>query len=318
MSDVVPDVLAGGQFALIAPGEKACRIKGWPNIRPSLDEVERHIARGGNLAMRLGAHSADIVDVDLDCLEALALADIYLPSTGAEFGRPSAPRSHRLYLSPGAAFATFADPLDGTMLAELRADGRDGGAHLTLIPPSIADGERRAWHGDIIEPAAVDAAVLARRCGWLAVGCLTMRHLSEYAARRPGPDLPAVLWEADRALGRTAYRWLGERAPDDPVLVPKHRRELSQKEIDLAELVAAIPNDLDWTSWNRLGLAIYAASNGSNEGAIVFDDFSAKSPKYNPYITAERWRNYRRCPPSRIGAGSLIYLARQHGWQGGA
>ena len=31
------------------------------------------------------------------------------------------------------------------MLLELRGDGREGGAHLTLLPPSIADGERRAW-----------------------------------------------------------------------------------------------------------------------------------------------------------------------------
>jgi hypothetical protein len=137
--------------------------------------------------------------------------------------------------------------------------------------------------------------------------------VSEHAARRPGPDLPALLWEADHALGRAAFRWLGEPAPDQPQPHPKFRRDMSREEIDLAELVAAIPNNLDWASWNRIGMAIYAASSGSNEGRIAFDDFSAKSPKYNPYVTAERWQNYSHSPPSRIGIGTLVYLARQYG-----
>ena len=38
-----------------------------------------------------------IVDVDLDCPEALELADAFLNPTGMEFGRESTPRSHRLY-----------------------------------------------------------------------------------------------------------------------------------------------------------------------------------------------------------------------------
>ena len=35
-------------------------------------------------------------DVDLDCPEALLLADYFIPSTKLEFGRASTPRSHRL------------------------------------------------------------------------------------------------------------------------------------------------------------------------------------------------------------------------------
>jgi hypothetical protein len=309
------DYLDGWQLVPVPPGEKAPRCKGWPEMRLSPAEAQQHVARSGNLAVRLGRASGDLVDADLDCAEALALAGIYLPATGAIFGRASKPQSHRLYRSPGAVYAAFADPVDGSMLLELRADGRDGGAHLTLIPPSVTDGGRREWHGDTIEPAEVDAAVLTRRMAWLAIGCLMMRHVSEHAARRPGPDLPAVLWEADPALGRAAYRWLGEPAPDQPRQHPKARHDMSEAEIDLAELVAAIPNNLDWASWNRVGMAIYAASGGSNEGSIVFDDFSAKSSKYNPHTTAERWRNYGRSPPSQIGIGTLVYLAREHGWR---
>src|SRR6185436_903246 len=109
------------------------------------------------------------------------LVDIYLPATPAEFERPGKLRSHRLYRSPGVVFASFADPTAGEMLLELRAAGRDGGAHLTTIPPSPKGGEPRRWCGEPGEPAAVDAAVLTRRMAWLAIGCLTMRHVSEHA-----------------------------------------------------------------------------------------------------------------------------------------
>ena len=37
-----------------------------------------------------------VVDIDLDCPEALLLADYFIPSTKLEFGRASTPRSHRL------------------------------------------------------------------------------------------------------------------------------------------------------------------------------------------------------------------------------
>ena len=314
---MIPVAIEAAQKIPVPPGGKAPRLRGWQQIRMSPAEVQQHLAQQGNIAIRLGSASDDLVDADLDCPEALPLADTYLPPTQAVFGRASKPRSHRLYRAPGAVYASFADPLDGSMLLELRADGRDGGAHLTLIPPSVADSEQRKWLGDVIEPADVDAAVLTRRMAWLAIGCLTMRHLSEHVAQHPGPDLPALLWEADHALGRAAYRWIGEPAPDEPKRCPRARSEMRREDLDLAELVAALPNNFNWVEWNRLGMAIYRASAGSEDGFIAFDDLSARSPKYDPHAVRERWRNYRRSPPSRIGLGTLVYIAREHGWRGG-
>jgi len=114
-------------------------------------------------AIRLGKHSRDLVDCDLDCEEAIEIAPLYLPETWAIFGRSSAPRSHWLYFAPEAQFEAFVDPIAKETLLELRAEGRDGGAHITIVPPSVADGERRAWCGDAIDPAAVDSLRL-RQC----------------------------------------------------------------------------------------------------------------------------------------------------------
>jgi hypothetical protein len=62
-------------------------------------------------------------------------------------------------------------------------------------------------------------------------------------------------------------------------------------------------------------MAIFAASQGSDHGGIVFDAWSSKHPKYNPYNTVARWHHWRRSPPTRIGLGTLVYLARSAGWR---
>jgi len=301
----------GWALVPIPAGAKVPVIEEWQHRQHSPADFDP----GGNLAGILGARSGSLVDADLDCAEALALADLYLPPTGAEFGRASRPRSHRLYIAQGAVYETWADPASGEMLIELRADGATGGAHMTLLPPSSSDGERRHWQGNTIAPEVIDARILRRRMALLAIGCLIVRYVSEPAARRPRPDLPRLLWEWDRELGRIAHRWLGLPDPDAPRRYPRPRREMSPRDLDLTEIVVAIPNNCSWEEWNRIGMAIFAASGGSGDGRVVWDDFSARSHKYDPRAVEERWRNYRRSPPSRTGIGVLAALAREAGWQ---
>jgi hypothetical protein len=308
--------IRGFRVVPVPAGEKAPRRRGWEKLELGLADLPNHFGPNNNIGVILGPASDELVDADLDCSEALVLADLYLPATRAEFGRASKSRSHRLFIAPGAIYESFTDPISGKTLIELRAQGRDGGAHQTMFPPSThPSGEQVEWHGEVIAPAVVNAAALRCRMVWLAIGSLTMRYISEQAARSPGPDLPNLLWELERALGRAAFRWLGQPAPDDPHRHQRSRGELSRADPDLAEIVAAIPNNCGWDEWNRIGMAIFAATGGSEDGFIVFDGFSSKSPKYDPYRTEVRWRNYRRSPPSRLGAGTLVYLAREHGWR---
>ena len=127
--------------------------------------------------------------------------------------------------------------------------------------------------------------------------------------------MPDLLWEADPSLGRRAYHWIGKLAPDERPPDVKPRRDYTSSELRLEEIVAAISNDGGWEEWNRLGMAIYNASGGSQLGFVCFDDFSARSPRYDPHAVLELWRNYRRSPPTRITLGSLVHLARQNGWR---
>ena len=80
----------------------------------------------------------------------------------------------------------------------------------------------------------------------------------------------------------------------------------------LMECAERIANpDLDWTRWNRLGMAFWRASDGSEEGLAAFEVFSCKSTKYDPEATRARWEHYRTSPPDRSGVRTLVYEARK-------
>jgi len=126
-----------------------------------------------------------------------------------------------------------------------------------------------------------------------------------------------------------AYTWINNVPPADP---PDWLVQLALANVDtghdddddngtdedliadetmVAAAVATIPNpDLNWNDWNRINLAIYGATGGSDAGFEICDNFAQKSAKkYDQGRTRARWNEIRGCPPDRIGAGTLFYLA---------
>ena len=74
----------------VPAGAKGPVIKSWQRLRFAEAELAEHFAGPGNLGLILGEPSGWLVDVDLDCDDARALADTYLPPTPAVTGRASA------------------------------------------------------------------------------------------------------------------------------------------------------------------------------------------------------------------------------------
>jgi Bifunctional DNA primase/polymerase, N-terminal/Primase C terminal 2 (PriCT-2) len=127
------------------------------------------------------------------------------------------------------------------------------------------------------------------------------------------------------------YKWLNRRriatAPAwllDLVVKPARapRKSDGEPQADIAELtlaMAMIPNpDCDWENWNKVGMALFAATCGSAEGFKLFDAWSQRSSKYNAGKTAQKWKALDGCPPNEIGAGTIFYMADEAvpGWQG--
>jgi hypothetical protein len=116
----------------LKPRSKSPSRRDWTNLRLAPDVFPDNC----NVGIILGEPSGWLVDVDLDCPEAIELADQYLPPTPAITGRPSSPKSHRWYIAAGND-AKSTDPSNGSMIVELRATGGQ-----TVVGPSIhPDGE---------------------------------------------------------------------------------------------------------------------------------------------------------------------------------
>jgi Bifunctional DNA primase/polymerase, N-terminal len=185
--DLARDYLRRGWQPVPVPyREKAPTIREWQNLDITEDNVGDYFdQRRQNIGVQMGARSAGLTDVDLDCPEALALAEAVLPRTAAIFGRDSKPGSHRLYItglhaSEQKATIQFAEPtaLSGgrrVMLAELRIGGNDSGVQ-TIFPGSThPSGEAVRWENDG-EPATVNGLKLKNDLALLAAGALLVRH----------------------------------------------------------------------------------------------------------------------------------------------
>ncbi|WP_438020697.1 bifunctional DNA primase/polymerase [Sorangium sp. So ce315] len=157
-----------------------------------------------NVGVLLGMPSTGLVDVDLDCDEAVPFADLLLPPT-ATFGRTGRQGSHRLFLCE-VKTAQFRDPLrvrdraqDKAMIVEIRSDGAQ-----TVFPGSThVSGEPITFEGSEL-PQAIDAGVLRVRVGRIAAGVLLARYWPGGGRHEMQLALAGALlrsgWDPDLAL----------------------------------------------------------------------------------------------------------------------
>lgn len=154
-------------------------ISEWQHFAISDDDLPTHFNNTSqNVGVLLGTASNGLVDIDLDCSQAIYLADQFLPATEGVFGRKSKPRSHRLYVvteSVGAVcrFCDVVKDASGKQpaLVEYRSTGGQ-----TIFPGSVHEaGEPIEWEND--QPYHVDdGAMLLRSVKRLAAASLLARH----------------------------------------------------------------------------------------------------------------------------------------------
>jgi hypothetical protein len=89
--------------------------------------------------------------------------------------------------------------------------------------------------------------------------------------------------------------------------------ELKGDESLMRHAVGYLQNDdLDWDNWKRLLMALYNASGGKEWGRELAHVFSEKSDKYDEEATNKEWDAMDRSPPDRIGAGTILWEAKQN------
>ncbi len=158
---------------------KAPNLTGWQDLRLSADELTNHFnGKPQNIGVLLGEASAGLIDVDLDCTEAIQLASHFLPET-LTFGRVSKPRSHWLYIADDlipqtARYQTHRMDESERMsetLVELRSTGGQ-----TVFPPSVHPSGESIAFTEKLDVLRIPGGELAEAVKRLAVACLFVRN----------------------------------------------------------------------------------------------------------------------------------------------
>lgn len=133
----------------IPKGSKAPTEKDWVNRT----FLETDFAEDSNIGVRLGKPSGNLVDIDLDCPEAVKIAPLLLLKTDRIHGRPGTGASHYWYVTDVECKSERWLDTDGKVLLEIRSTGGQ-----TVLPPSThPSGESLYWEQD--RPPARVAAV---------------------------------------------------------------------------------------------------------------------------------------------------------------
>jgi hypothetical protein len=250
--------------------------KAFENASSDRAQIEKWFKKGGrNVGLATGRGLA-VVDVDgAEGLATLRRLVSELPRTLiATTGRGL----HLYYRVEGPAPTNSGQGLD------IRGDGG-----MVVVPPSTHhSGRPYAW---IEAPIATLPAAL----------------LTFFQNRKGGRGVDAAHVAPDAVpdyLRRSAGARLADRAAAGIDDSPSPAN-------DLAAVARTIPNpDVGWDEWNRLGMAFYRASEGSDDGLEAFCQWSEKSKKHDDEKCISRWEHYDRSPPDSIGFGTLVYEAR--------
>jgi cell division septation protein DedD len=201
----------------IPPRQKAPDFLRWQRVTRE-KALELFVAADSNVGILLGSASSGLVDIDLDCPEAVELAPLFLPPT-ATFGRASKPRSHWIYVAAGCATEKFVydtGKLDDkgrairATLLELRSDGAQ-----TIFPPSVHPSGEAIAFDDQAEPTEVAADELVERVRAFGAACLLIREgFSREVAVRAALDLDVAIVEGlPVRVADPVRRWFGVAAP---------------------------------------------------------------------------------------------------------
>jgi len=178
---------AGLAVIPLPTGQKNPNRGGWQTERWTVEDIPQGWSNGQNIGVLTGEPSGWLVDVDLDCPEAVKIAGRFLDPT-LTGGRESTPDAHWWVRSEGIRSMSFED-LGGETVLEIRANGRQ-----TVVAPSLhPSGERYIWSQSGLEFASVGAEALLRACRELATAALVARVLPSGGRHRFGMALAGFL-----------------------------------------------------------------------------------------------------------------------------
>lgn len=289
------------------------KIPKWETLRITSETAPNYFnGEPQNIGILLGEPSSGLIDVDLDCVEAIAIANVFLPRTRT-FGRASTPTSHWLYVATDAqSTMQLRDPNlpeknEKKTIVELRANGAQ-----TVIFGVHPSGETIVWTDETTEIASASWADLKTAVHRIGAASLLSRYWP--GAPWQGPAAHALFgalldakWEHD-----DAWTFVNSvlRLANAPVDLDDDDARSSRGLSELAELMTsdiekrALAAALAW-----IGLAAPSRSEGP---AIDPEDEPAELAAVDATTRVQWFTAYLGAVPveaSNDGSGQLVKLA---------
>jgi hypothetical protein len=334
----------------IAPRSKAPKLLNWPSLRITEDEAPGYFAHPGNIGVILGN---GLVDVDLDCAEAIDFAPEILKPTPAVFGRKSKPESHWVYsVESGCPTEKLTDPLTGKTIVELRGDG----GLQTVFPGSVhPSGEPIEWFddeafGDRV-PAVVETERLRREVRKLAAYSLVKRYHKGDGDLTDDKYFEGALKTIDHRVVERVQIWLGSLPSangalsahlNDSTLIlgplPDHLKDKARPAIsdqldaslkatwspaEQARLEAALTaidvKSCGYDDFLKIGFALHSLNwdraDGTSIGFDLWDRWCSLSDHYDQAGLEAKWLSFGRSSRSSVTIGTVFHMAKERGWR---
>lgn len=143
--------------------------EGWNKLRITEETINEFFKSSDNIGGLWGRPSSWIVDVDLDCDEAVSIARVLLPRTFT-YGRGQRPATHYLYKCVDVATQKWIDEKK-EMVVELRSTGSQ-----SVLPPSIHPDDDRFAIEEDREFTSITPVSLRLLVGRIAALSILARH----------------------------------------------------------------------------------------------------------------------------------------------
>lgn len=299
--DYLRDYLAAGfHLVELAPRDKNPTIEGWRTTSATTINLAEN-----NVGILWGHRSNGLVDIDLDCQDAIELGAHILPETGMVFGRESKRRSHYLYyVRPYPEHVSsfkYVDPFDNSCILEIRADGVQ-----TMVPPSIhPSGERAEWDSYAQVPT-IEEGPLRLSCGTLASAVLISRQWGEGTRHDATMALTGALLRASWPIEKIEHfvEIICEHVGDHDLADRRKAIQSTYKKHEQGEKTTGWPKLVElWDSdtisairhWLGLTSQLLYALTDTGNAERFFDQYTERLywvPEWNKWVfwTGTRWQ----------------------------
>jgi hypothetical protein len=97
---------------------------------------------------------------------------------------------------------------------------------------------------------------------------------------------------------------------DEPPHISGNKQPATVDDLILAvAALEALPPEMEWKERNYIGMAVWRATDGCDEGFDAWCDWLQRSGRFDGEAAKRQWEGYDEWPPRKIGLGTLIFLA---------